>query len=274
MPLPVFAPVSVPRPRPGLRAVAVAALLAATFSAQAGLFDDEEARKAIVELRSRVAALDEENKGRIAEVAETKAQILEQLSLLRRSLLELNNQLEGVRGEIAKVRGDNEQILRDVADLQKRQTEVSQALDDRLRALEPVKVSLDGADFVADAAEKKDYDDAIATIRTGDFEQSTAALNAFLKRYPDSGYRQSVNFWLGNALYGKRDYKEAVNAFRSFVASAPQHPRAPEALLALANSQAEMKDPRSAKRTLEDLVKKYPDTEAAQAGKERLASIK
>jgi tol-pal system protein YbgF len=263
-----------PRTHAGLRAVAAAGLLAASFTAHAGLFDDEEARKAIVDLRARVAALDEENKGRIAEVAEAKAQILEQLSVLRRSLLELNNQIEGVRGEIAKVRGDNEQILRDVADLQKRQSDVSQALDERLRALEPVKVSLDGSEFVVEAAEKRAYDQAIATIRAGDFEQSTAALNSFLKSYPKSGYTQSVHFWLGNALYGKRDYKEAVSAFREFVASAPQHPRAPEALLALANSQAEMKDARSARRTLEDLVKKYPDTEAAQAGKERLASIK
>lgn len=257
-----------------LRAAAVAGLLVASAAAHAGLFDDEEARKAIVELRARVAALDEENKGRITEVADAKTQILEQLALLRRSLLELNNQLEGVRGEIAKVRGDNEQMLRDVADLQKRQSDVSQALDERLRTLEPIKVSLDGAEFTVEAAEKRAYDEAIASIRSGDFEKSTAALNAFLKRYPDSGYSPSVNFWLGNALYGKRDYKDAVTTFRNFVTAAPEHPRAPEALLALANSQAEMKDPRSARRTLEDLVKRYPDSEAAQAGKERLASIK
>ena len=265
---------SVPGSRVGMRAAALAVLLAASFTAQAGLFDDEEARKAIVELRARVAAIDEENKGRIAEVADTKAQILEQLSLLRRSLLDLNNQIEGVRGEMAKLRGDNEQMLRDVAELQKRQTDISQALDDRVRALEPTKVSLDGSEFLVTTAEKAAYDAAVASLRTGDFDRSAVTLNDFLRRYPQSGYVQSVNFWLGNALYGKRDYKEAVNAFRSFVAAAPQHPRAPEALLALANSQAEMKDPRSARRTLEDLVKKYPGTEAAQAGKERLASIK
>jgi TolA-binding protein len=45
-------------------------------------------------------------------------------------------------------------------------------------------------------------------------------------------------------------------------------------LLALANSQAEMKDPRAARKTIEELMKAYPQSEAAQAGKERLASIK
>ena len=78
----------------------------------------------------------------------------------------------------------------------------------------------------------------------------------------------------GNALYGKRQYKEAIAAFRSFVNGAPGHPRAPEALLAMANSQAEMKDTRGARRTLEELLKTYPASEAAQAGKQRLASLK
>jgi TolA-binding protein len=83
-----------------------------------------------------------------------------------------------------------------------------------------------------------------------------------------------VRFWLGNALYGKRDYKEAIAAFRAFVTAAADHPRAPEALLALANSQAEMKDPRGARKTLDELLKSDPKSEAAQAGKERLASLK
>jgi TolA-binding protein len=42
----------------------------------------------------------------------------------------------------------------------------------------------------------------------------------------------------------------------------------------MANSQAEMKDTKSARKTLDDLVKAYPKSEAAQAGKERLASLK
>ena len=47
-----------------------------------------------------------------------------------------------------------------------------------------------------------------------------------------------------------------------------------EALLALANCQFEIKDNRGARRTLDDLVKNYPKSEAAAAGKERLATIK
>jgi TolA-binding protein len=45
-------------------------------------------------------------------------------------------------------------------------------------------------------------------------------------------------------------------------------------MLAIANSQIELKDSRSARRTLEDLVKAYPDSEAATAGRDRLARLR
>jgi tol-pal system protein YbgF len=251
-----------------------AALLCLAGAAHAGLFDDEEARKAIVDLRARVAATDEQNKSNAADAKAANAQLLEQISAMRRSMLDLNNQLEALRGEIAKLRGSDEQLAREVSELQRKQKDVSQTLDDRLRKVEPIKVNLDGRDFMVDQEEKKAYDDAMAAIRGGDFDKSVNLLGGFQRRFASSIYSDSVRFWLGNALYGKRDYKEAINAFRAFVGAAPTHARAPEALLAVANSQAEMKDPKAARKTIDDLLKAYPQSEAAQAGKERLASIK
>jgi tol-pal system protein YbgF len=256
-------------------AAALAALaLAAAGSARAALFEDDEARKAILDLRAKVAQIEEQHKARLAELGVANSQLLEQLVALRRSLLDLNNQLEAMRGEQAALRGSNEQLARDVLELQRRQKDVGQALDDRLRRLEPVKVSLDGDEFLADPDEKRQHDDALAVLKNGDFDRAAIQLAAFLRRYPASGYAPSARFWLGNAQYARRDYKEAISTFRAFVASSPSHQRAPEALLALANSQAEMKDPRSARRTIEELVKAYPNSEAAAAGKERLASLR
>ena len=267
-----------PRPlRLGLlRALAAAALLCGSAT-HAGLFDDEEARKAIVDLRARIAAMEDQGKARGAEVAAANAQsaqLTEQLAALRRSLLDLNNQLESMRGEVAKLRGNDEQLLREVADLQRRQRDVGQAIDERLRKVEPTKITMDGREFMADPEERRSFDEAFAAIRNGDFDKSVALLSNFQRRYPGSGYTDAARFWLGNSQYGRRDYKEAIITFRAFVTSSPDHPRAAEALLAVANSQAEMKDPRGARKTIEDLMKAYPQSEAAQAGKERLASLK
>ena len=54
----------------------------------------------------------------------------------------------------------------------------------------------------------------------------------------------------------------------------PTHMRTPEAMLAMANSQVELKDSKSAKRTLETLVRTYPQSEAAAAGRERLSRLR
>ncbi|HRL35640.1 MAG TPA: tetratricopeptide repeat protein, partial [Ottowia beijingensis] len=62
--------------------------------------------------------------------------------------------------------------------------------------------------------------------------------------------------------------------FRSLLTASPNHQRAPEAMLSIANCQIELKDTRAARSTLESLVKTYPQSEAAQAGKERLARLK
>jgi tol-pal system protein YbgF len=244
----------------------LASLLAAS-SAQAALFEDDEARKAILDLRAKQEQAD----ARAKAAQEANAQALEQL---KRSLLELNSQLELMRVEMAKLRGQDEQLTRDVAELQRLQKDAQQGVEDRIRKLEPQKVSLDGKEFLVDPEERRLFEESMATLRKGDFAAAASALSSFKKRYPASGYNASVLFWLGNAQYGMRDYKEAMASFRGLVSSASDHPRAPEALLSIANCQMELKDTKGARRTLDELIKAYPKSEAAQAGKERLASLK
>ena len=251
-------------------AVAMAALLAATLPARAGLFDDEEARKAILDLRAKVAAGDQQRN----DLAVTVKQLSDQLQMLQRSLLDLNNQNEQLRGEIARLRGTDEQMLRDLSEVQRHQKDIAQGVDERMRRFEPQQVSVDGKEFQVEPEEKRAYDDAMAAMRNADYDRAAPLLGNFLRRYPQSGYVDSARYWLGNAQYGLRQYKEAIVTFRSFVAGAPDHLRAPEGLLALANCQAELKDNKSAKKTLEELIKQYPKSEAAQAGRERLVALK
>ncbi len=262
-------------------AVLVAILTLSAAPVHAGLFDDDEARRAILDLRARIQAADDASKQRSAELAKGQAELargnaelIEQLQQLRRSLFELNAQLETQRAEMARLRGGQEQLARDVAELQRKQRDGVQGVDDRLRKLEPQLVSQDGQEFKADADEIRLHDEAMASLRGGDFNKAALLLGAFLKRYAFSGYAPSLRFWLGNAQYGKKDYKEAIATFRAFVTDLPDHPRAPEALLSLANCQLEMKDNKGARRTLDEVQKSYPKSEAAAAAKERLASVK
>ena len=237
------------------------------LNAHSALFDDDEARKAILELRQKVDAQQLRNVEELRKANDDNAQ-------LRRSILDLSNQLEVLRAEIAKMRGQDEQIARDVAEVQRKQKDIAQGVEERLRKFEPSKVTVDGKEFVAGPAELRDFDAALATLRKGEFAPAQTAFLEFIKRYPESGDRPSALFWLGNAQYALRAYREAIINFKSVVAIAPDHVRSPEAALSIANCQVELKDNVSARKTLNDLIKVYPQSEAASVAKDRLTKLK
>ena len=230
---------------------------------QAALFEDDEARRAIIELRQRVDILQQANQ----RTGDDLRRSGDDSTQMRRSLLELQTQIEGLRGQ-------NEQLLRDVSEMQKRQKDIAQGVDDRLRQFEPVKATVDGQEFQAAPAEKRDFEAALTLFRAGNFADAQTAFAEFAKQYPKSGYLPSARFWLGNAQYATRSYKEAIVNFKALLSAAPNHARAPEAALSIANCQIELKETIGARKTLEDLVRSYPQSEAALAAKERLSRLK
>jgi tol-pal system protein YbgF len=233
----------------------------------AGLFEDDEARKAIIELRQRVEVI------RI-DSDQIKRSTMEDGSSTGKSLLDLQRQIEILRGEISSLRGANEQLSKDLTEVQRQQKDQSRLFADRISKLEPIKVNVDGIEFLAEPAEKREFESTLAVFRKGDFAAAQNLFVSFIGRYSASPYVIPALFWLGNAQYATRDYKEAVLNFRALIAKSPEHIRAPEAVLSVANCQLELKDVKGARKTLADLIKVYPKTEAATAAKERLAVIK
>ena len=243
-----------------------AALGLLAFNSHA-LFNDDEARKAILDLRQKVDVQQQRNIEELKKANDDNAQ-------LRRSVLELSNQLEVLRAEIARMRGQDEQLARDVADVQRKQKDITQGVDERLRKFEPSRVTADGKEFAASPAEIREFDAALAVLRNGQFALAQTAFLEFVNRYPQSGYRPSALFWLGNSQYALKAYREAIINFKAVVASDPDHIRSPEAALSIANSQVELKDAKAARKTLEDLIKVYPQSEAASVAKDRLTKLK
>lgn len=233
----------------------------------AALFDDDEARRAILELRQKVDSHQLRNLDELKKSSDDNAQ-------LRRSVLDLSNQIEVMRAELARMRGQDEQLSRDLAEVQRKQKDITQGVEERMRKFEPAKVTVDGVEFSASPAEIRDFDTALSVLRKGDFAAAQTSFLEFINRFPASGYRPSALFWLGNAQYALRAYREAVINFKSLVSIAPDHLRAPEAALSIANCQVELKDLVSARKTLGDLIKVYPQSEAASVAKDRLTKLK
>lgn len=242
-----------------LAALLLAVCASLPLHASAALFDDDEARRAVLDLRSKVEGIARDLGARIDAKAD------------RTAGLEQMNQNEQTRQEISRLRGQIEVLANDVANVEKRQKDFYTDLDARLRKLEPRTISIDGNDAAVGASEQSAYDAALVIFKSGDYKAAAGALDAFVKRYPESAYAANAQYWLGNAHYAMRDCKTAINAQQVVVKTYPDSPKAADAMLNIASCYVELKDKNNAKKTLDTLVNKYPASNAAQIAKERLA---
>jgi tol-pal system protein YbgF len=253
----------------GAAVALAAATLAAPGGARAQLFSDNEARRAIIDLRARVQEQEERVAAQLAELGRR----LERLEAAQRGQLEFANTVEAQRQEIARLRGQIDVMAKEVADLQKRNRDLYADLDARLKALEPRALVIDGRSVTVGRDEQAAYDAALAALRAGDHRAAAAAFQGFVARFPDSPYVPAAQYWIGSAHYQLKDYRAAIAAQQVVVERYPDSPRAAEALLLIAASQAELNDRARARAALEQLVKDYPGSDAARIGRERLAAM-
>lgn len=219
-----------------LRRMALTACLAvASVAAPAAhAFSDDEARKAILDLRQQVQQQNEQN---------------------QRARLLLADQIQSLQQEIAQ--------LRDQLELLSRQQPGPQA------GQNPQQGGASGPQ-AADPQEQAAYDGAIDLFRKAQYKEAAESLAAFIALYPNSDLAPTARFYLGSSRYALKDFKGAISQLSSLVQDAPNDPRAPDALLVIAGSQIELNNRAAAKSTLQRLVNEYPNAPAASTAKSRL----
>ncbi|MFC5303208.1 tol-pal system protein YbgF [Azospira restricta] len=245
-------------PRRIVLAVAAAGVLAGAAAPAWALFDDDEARRQIAELRTRSN---------------------ERFDTQSKAQLDLANQIEALKGEVARLRGQVETLTYELDTAKKRQQDFYIDLDGRLRKFETSAAAPAAADEAAPppAAKKADpaeearaYEAALNLFKAGKYKESAAAFDAFVKDHPDSDLAPSAQYWLGNSHYGLRDCKKAIDAQKVVVARWGSHAKAADAMLNMSTCQQELGDAKTAKQTLEMLVAKYPGSPAAATASQRL----
>ena len=273
------------------KAIAAAVLfLALAFSARAGLFDDEEARRRIEVLKQELSQQGRDNEARIARLEESIRNI---------GVVELLRQIDALNAEIAKLRGNLEVLGNQNEQLQKKQRDFYLDLDSRLKRLEgggapsagptsaaPAPAAVVNAAITMPAVpskpaskdeqarEIKAYDAASNLFRRNDFASAIDAFRAFLKDYPQSQLAPNAEYWIGIGYANLKDYRNALATQEGLLQRHPQSPKAPDALLAIASLQAEQGDNGSARNTLEDIIARYPGSEAAGKARTRLTALR
>ena len=262
-------------------------------NAQAAIFSDDEARKAILDLRIRFEELRSQvqDLGKQIQVLNTELKETQQVVQKKadgQGQLGVQSDMERLRQELARARGQIEELVNELTTTQKRQRDLDQMVDkriaevktkvgevdNRLTAFEPIVVNVDGMEIRVDPAEKRLFDTAIESFRAGEFKQSAAQLRSMMDRFPDSAYMPSLVFWFGSANYAQREFKGAITSFTAFLKTYAEHPRAADARLNLGLAQADAGERAAAKKTLQNVVDRHPESNAAVVAKERLSKLK
>lgn len=280
---------------PTLLALAILLELAAA-PARGALFDDEEARRRIESLRARVEQLEASVQDRVRALED---------AIKNQGLRDLLGDIEQIKNDIAKLRGQNEVLTYELEQAQKRQRDLYLDLDSRLRKLEsagtggassaggqggppaadnappPGAAGLPGtpaggsrgplaaaADVVT---EQRTYDAALDQFKSGNYPAAVTSFQNFARTYPKSALAPSAMYWAGNAQYAMKDYRAAIGTQRQLIGTYPDSQKVPDALLNIASSYSELRDNAGARRALEEIVKNYPGTEAATKAKQRLS---
>jgi tol-pal system protein YbgF len=256
------------------RGLAVVAFLGWAFASQAhaqGLFDDTEARRRIDALRQQLDANQRAVDERLAKI--------EAAATDRGGMLELSSQINALRDEIARMRGQMELLANQADNADKRQKDLYLDIDTRLRKLEQAseKMAAEKPPAAAEAevspAENKAYQAALEQFKLGNYPLAVSAMQGFLVTYPSSSLGANAQYWVGMAYSGQRDYKNAIAAQRKLLSTWPESAKAPDALLSIASSQETMGDRRAAQKTLEELIARYPASSSAASAKQRLAAF-
>ena len=234
----------------------VAALAALSMAGSAFAFADDDARRAILELRETIKTMQAD------------------LSVSKSAQMQLMTEINQLKERNRQLTGRVEELINAI-EVERRSTrDLYGALDSRLEAFEPQMVVINGQSYSVDPKEKQAYDEAVLQLQDGKYKEAAANFKRFANEWKESPYRPDALFWWGTAAFALEQYKTAISSQNQLIREYPKHARAADAMLLVGSSQAASGNLKAARATFQKVQKTYPDTEAAATAKSRLAALK
>jgi tol-pal system protein YbgF len=227
--------------------------------------EDDPTQKRLDDLDARV--------GRIDRIVENQ------------SLVQLAQRVDALQTEIRSLNGRIEELQNTNEALRKQQRDLYADLDQRLKTaaaapLTPAAVPSGTAPAAGAAVttlvtgdEQAQYTRAFDTLKSGDYVAAVTAFRLLAASYPNGALADNTQYWLGEAYYVTRDYDHAASCFERVLATWPNSRKAPDAMLKLGYTQAEQKRVTTARTTLQQVVSRFPGTDAARLATERLQKL-
>jgi len=118
------------------------------------------------------------------------------------------------------------------------------------------------------------YGRAFDALKAAKYPEAIAGMADFLVRFPSHPLADNAQYWLGQAHYVTRDYAKAVEAFAAVGTSSPDTSKAPDALLKKGLAESELGRTEAARTTLNEVIRRYPQNDAARLAREQLSRLR
>jgi len=103
------------------------------------------------------------------------------------------------------------------------------------------------------------YRHALSILRKTEYDIAELAFKEFIQRYPKNKLSLNARYWLGESFYVRKKFLDAADAFLKAYQQSPKGLKAPDSLLKLGMSLANLKKKQDACDVFSQLAKDYPD---------------
>jgi len=222
--------------------------------------------------------------------------------LENKTLLDLMERMDKLQNEVQRMLGELEEQAHNMENLNKRQRDIYLDIDQRLQKIEkgsvgapamgafvpapvttatqptsapPNETAGSSSSVVDDSQQERlAYEKAFGLLKDRRYDQAEKALKAFVKAYPAGLYAGNAQYWLGEANYVQRNFKQALVEFSAVVKKYTTSPKRADAMLKMGYAYQELGQIDEARLSLSDVSRYYPNSTAANLAQKRLQDIK
>ena len=270
----------------------------------AGLFEDEEARKKLNSIQDQLNNIQANIQSNIdAKVTQ---------ALKNQNPLKTQNDLMRIQDGLDKLRGEIEVLQFQLKNSQEREKTLYQDIDSRLSDLEnkpqtavepndlvsnntPIPTDIDTVqsdviDELNPVAEENSlagnvpplidknievaaYDEATTLLRATKYQDSFIAFDRFISAYPNAEKIADAKYYLGYSQFALKNYNAAIKTYSKVIELHSDSRIVPESIYGIANCEIQLAKIGNAKKTLRDLIQRFPNAEIIPKAKRRLKAL-
>ena len=112
-------------------------------------------------------------------------------------------------------------------------------------------------------SEREAYQNAFDLMKGRKFDESIAAFNDLIVRYPNGQYTPNAFYWLGELHLAQQNTEQARQSFMQVIGLYPDHPKVPDTLYKLGVAYHRLGDTSKAMEYFADVQSRYPQSSAA-----------